>query len=156
MTRGPACAIGPQARPCSCALRSIGWHGARASRTGRNFPNCNASRATIDLTPPEQSWRQARGYAGRRPGDPPWNASRYAVFRELAREVDAPTAGALDDQMTQLAKLMSQLNPDRDAVVAAGGSARALADKLVTRIQQQPYDAAMTLRLLHAHFRRRR
>ncbi len=101
-----------------------------------------------DLTLPEQSWRQARGYPGRRPGDPPWNASRYAVFRELIHEVDAPAASALDDQMTQLAKLMSQLNPDRDAVVAAGGNARALADKLVTRIQQQPYDAAMTLRLL--------
>src|ERR1700728_2945031 len=32
------------------------------------------------LTQPEQSWRQARGYPGRRPGDPPWNAARYAVF----------------------------------------------------------------------------
>ena len=42
------------------------------------------------LTAPEQSWRQERGYPGRLPGDPPWNTSRYAVFREIVHQVASP------------------------------------------------------------------
>jgi hypothetical protein len=101
-----------------------------------------------DLTSAEKSWRQERGYAGRRPGDPPWNTSRYAVFRELVRQVDAGSADQLDAQVGQVTKLMSQLNPDRDAVIAAAGAAQASADKLVARMQSQPYDQALAMRLL--------
>ncbi len=100
------------------------------------------------LTSPEQSWRQERGYPGRRPGDPMWNESRYVVFRDLVREVDANSAAELDTQFAQLSKLMSQLGPDRDAVVSAAGAAQATADRLVSRIEAQRYDAASTLRLL--------
>lgn len=100
------------------------------------------------LTPPEQSWRQARGYAGRRPGDPPWNASRYAVFRDVAHQLDGADAGQLDDQITQLTKLMSQLNPDRDGVASAAMNSARLADALVAKVQGAAYDPAATLRLL--------
>jgi hypothetical protein len=100
------------------------------------------------LTAPEQSWRQERGYAGRRPGDPPWNGSRYIVFRELAHQVDNELSSRLDEQVAQLVKSLSQLNPDRDAVAAASASAAALSNQLVTRIEAQRYDAAMILRLL--------
>lgn len=100
------------------------------------------------LTPPEQSWRQARGYPGRRPGDPPWNASRYAVFRDVAHQLDGTDAGQLDDQITQLTKLMSQLNPDRDAVASAATNSAHLADALVAKVQAASYDPAATLRLL--------
>ena len=100
------------------------------------------------LTAPEQSWRQERGYAGRRPGDPPWNGSRYIVFRELAHQVDNDLASRLDEQVAQLAKSLSQLNPDRDAVAATSASAAALSNQLVTRIEAQRFDSAMILRLL--------
>jgi Cytochrome c554 and c-prime len=100
------------------------------------------------LTSAEQSWRQERGYSGRRPGDPPWNISRYAVFRELVRQVDPGSAEQLDAQLTQLSRLMSRLNPDRDAVASAAASAEEIANRLIERIQAQPYDQAMTLRLL--------
>jgi hypothetical protein len=70
------------------------------------------------------------------------------VFGILAHEVDGPTATELDARMTLLAKLMSVLNPDRDAVAAAAASARQDADRLVARIQAQPYDRAMAARLL--------
>jgi methyl-accepting chemotaxis protein len=70
------------------------------------------------------------------------------VFGILAHEVDGATATELDARMTELAKLMSVLNPDRDAVAAAAASARQDADRLVARIQSQPYDHAMTARLL--------
>ncbi len=100
------------------------------------------------LTSPEQSWRQARGYAGRRPGDPPWNASRYEVFRDVVHQLDGADAGQLDAQITQLTQLMSQLNPDRDAVASAATNSARLADALVAKINSASYDAASTLRML--------
>ena len=100
------------------------------------------------LTTPEQSWRQARGYPDRRPGDPPWNASRYSVFRDVVHELDGQDAGQLDTQVSQLAKLMSQLNPDRDAVASAATNSAQLADLLVAKIRLAAYDRASTLRLL--------
>jgi len=100
------------------------------------------------LTPPEQSWRQARGYPNRRAGDPPWNASRYAVFRDVAHQLDGSDASQLDGQIAQLAKLMSQLNPDRDAVATAAANSGRTADALAAKVQAAAYDPAATLRLL--------
>jgi hypothetical protein len=100
------------------------------------------------LTPPEQSWRQARGYAGRRPGDPPWNASRYAVFRDVVHQLDGENAAQLDTQIAQLTQLMSQLNPDREAVASAANNSARLADALVAKINSAAYDPASTLRML--------
>jgi hypothetical protein len=70
------------------------------------------------LGPAEQSWRQARGYPNRRPGNPPWNASRYVVFREIARQVDEPGMQELDKRLAHLANLMSDASADRAAVAA--------------------------------------
>jgi Cytochrome c554 and c-prime len=100
------------------------------------------------LTPPEQSWRQARGYPGRRPGDPPWNASRYAVFRDVAHQLDGQDAAQLDEQIAQVTKLMSQLNPDREAVASAAKNSAQLADALAAKVNAAAYDPAATLRLL--------
>ena len=123
-----------------------------AGRTkGTNWPEYSEMQCYAchhSLTPPEQSWRQARGYPGRRPGDPPWNASRYAVFRDVANQLDGADAGQLADQITQLTKLMSQLTPDRDAVASAATSSARTADALVAKVQAAAYDPAVTLRLL--------
>ncbi len=100
------------------------------------------------LTSAEQSWRQARGYPDRRPGDPPWNASRYAVFRDVVHELDEQDAGQLDTQISQLTKLMSRLNPDRDAVASAAANSAQMADALVAKIRAAAYDRASTLRML--------
>jgi hypothetical protein len=118
---------------------------------GKNWPEYSELQCFSchhSLTAPEQSWRQERGYAGRRPGDPPWNGSRYVVFRELAHQVDNDTATRLDVHVAQLSKSLSQLNPDRDAVASVSAAAATLANQLATRIETQPYDAAMTLRLM--------
>ncbi len=118
---------------------------------GKNWPEYSELQCFAchhSLTAPEQSWRQEHGYEGRRPGDPPWNGSRYTLFRELAHQVDDGAAARLDDQIAQVSKMLSQLNPDRESVAAASASASALSNQLVTRIETQPYDAAMTLRLL--------
>ncbi|HTC63152.1 MAG TPA: multiheme c-type cytochrome [Candidatus Saccharimonadales bacterium] len=135
-----------QAVQLRASMERVAW---RAK--GKNWPEYSELQCFSchhSLTAPEQSWRQERGYAGRRPGDPPWNGSRYAVFRELAHQVDNDTATRLDDQVAQLAKSLSQLSPDRDTVESASVAAATLANQLATRIEAHPYDAAMTMHLL--------
>ncbi|MGH9595081.1 MAG: multiheme c-type cytochrome, partial [Bryobacteraceae bacterium] len=135
-----------QAVQLRASMERIAW---RAK--GKNWPEYSELQCFAchhALSAPEQSWRQERGYPGRRAGDPPWNASRYAVFRELAHQVDDGAAARLDEQMAQIAKALSQLNPDRDAVSASAAGAAALAGQLVGQIESQPYNAALTMRLL--------
>jgi hypothetical protein len=123
-----------------------------AGRTkGKNWPEFSEMQCYgchHSLTPPEQSWRQARGYPGRRPGDPPWNAARYAVFRDVVQELAGTQGHQLDDQVTQVAALMSVLNPDREAVATAATSVSHTADAVVASVEGAAYDPAATLRLL--------
>jgi hypothetical protein len=100
------------------------------------------------LTLPENSWRQARGYSGRRPGDPPWNPSRYTIFHEVVLQADGDGAEKLDSELTRLGQLMSQLNPDRDAVAAAAGNGAKLVGDLSSKVDAMANDPASTLRLL--------
>ncbi len=101
------------------------------------------------LLPAEQSWRQARGYPNRRPGNPPWNAARYIVFREIARQVDEPSEQALDKQLAHLANLMSDASSDRSVVAAEAKSSASVARELATKLDHVAYDPALTMRLLH-------
>jgi len=135
-----------QAVQLRASMERIAW---RAK--GKNWPEYSELQCFAchhSLTTSDQSWRQERGYAARRPGDPPWNGSRYSVFRELAHQVDDAGASRLDSQVGQIATLLSQLNPDRDAVASAAAGAASLSNEIAGRIEKQPYDAAMTLRLL--------
>jgi hypothetical protein len=100
------------------------------------------------LTLPENSWRQARGYSGRRPGDPPWNPSRYTIFHEVIFQADGDGAEKLDSALTHLSQLMSQLNPDRDEVAASAGNCAKLVGNLSLKVGAMANDPASTLRLL--------
>jgi hypothetical protein len=100
------------------------------------------------LTTPEDSWRQARGYPGRRPGDPPWNPSRYTIFHELVAQTDSEGTERLDSELTELAKLMSQLNPDREAVATAASSSARLVSELSSKVETTPNDTATTLKMM--------
>lgn len=100
------------------------------------------------LGPAKDSWRQAHGFAGRRPGDPAWNTSRYAVFRIVAEEADAAAAKELARQMDTVAAEMSRLNPDRDAVATAAAAAAPLARKIASQLAAMPYSAAFMLRTM--------
>lgn len=96
----------------------------------------------------KDSWRQEHGYAGRRPGDPAWNESRFVVFRLMAQQVDSATAQELEKSLTAVSSEMSKLNPDRNAVVAAAGSAAPVAQKLADRLATMQYDSAVALRTM--------
>ena len=100
------------------------------------------------LGPAKDSWRQEHGYEGRRPGDPAWNSSRYAVFRLLARQIDSGNGLELDKQLLTVSSEMSKLNPDRTVVAEAVSAAAPLAQQIAERLAVMPYDQAITLRML--------
>jgi hypothetical protein len=124
-----------------------------ASRAhGKNWPEFSELQCYAchhSLTTPENSWRQARGYPGRRPGDPPWNPSRYTIFHEVILQADGDGATKLDSDLGKLSRLMSQLNPDRDAVAASATSCAHEVTDLSVKIKSMPNDPASTLQLLH-------
>jgi hypothetical protein len=100
------------------------------------------------LGPAKDSWRQAHGYSDRRPGDPAWNASRYLVFRILAKQVDASAAQELDKRLSAVSDEMSRLNPDRNVVIAAATAAAPVAQQFAERLATISYDPAITLRAM--------
>jgi hypothetical protein len=100
------------------------------------------------LGPAKDSWRQEHGYTGRRPGDPPFNASRYVIFRSFALPIDAAAAQELDKQLQCVSAEMSKRNPDRAVVATAALAAAPVAQRFAERLATVPYDRAMTLRTL--------
>jgi Cytochrome c554 and c-prime len=100
------------------------------------------------LGPAKDSWRQEHGYAGRRPGDPAWNNSRYAVFRLLAKQTDSASAQELDQQLLSVSSEMSKLNPDRNAVATIASAAAPLAQRISERLATMPYNRALALQML--------
>ena len=100
------------------------------------------------LGPAKDSWRQEPAYVGRRPGDPAWNSSRYAVFRLLAKQIDAASAQELDRQLLAVSDEMSKLNPDRNAVASAASAAASPAQRIAERLATMQYDQAVALRML--------
>ena len=100
------------------------------------------------LGPAKDSWRQEHGYAGRRPGDPAWNASRYVVFRIVAKQIDPANAQELDRRLGEVSGEMSNLNPDRNAVVASAAAAAPIAQRFAERFAAMAYDQGFALRAL--------
>jgi len=95
------------------------------------------------LGPAKESWRQEHAYIGRRPGDPAWNSSRYAVFRLLAKQIDSANGMELDRQVLVVSDEMSKLNPDRTVVAAAASAAAPLAQRIAERLATMHYDQAI-------------
>jgi hypothetical protein len=100
------------------------------------------------LGPAKDSWRQEHGFEGRRPGDPAWNSSRYAVFRLLAKQIDPTSAQELGRHLLAVSTEMSKLNPDRAAVATAADAAAPLAQRFAERLSAMQYDPAITLAML--------
>ncbi len=101
------------------------------------------------LTAAKDSWRQERGYAGRRPGNPPWNLSRYAVLRQLANDVDHNLGQRLEAGVNKLYGLVSAIAPDRAQVAAEATRTAEIADRIAqSMLTAGPFDQAITLRLM--------
>ena len=100
------------------------------------------------LGPAKDSWRQEHGFAGRRPGDPAWNSSRYTVFRLLAKQIDSGSAQELDRRLLEVSDEMSKLNPDRNIIAASASAAAPIAQRFAERLAAMQYDRAIVLRML--------
>jgi hypothetical protein len=96
------------------------------------------------------SWQQARGYPGRRPGNPPWNISRFVVLKQVVSEVDPEAARQLDDNVTRLHTLISALNPDKGQAVALANATSDLAAREIPKLDSATYDQARTARIMKA------
>jgi hypothetical protein len=100
------------------------------------------------LTKPQDSWRQAAGYAGRRAGNPPYNIARYVVFRHFARAIDPQGAAELENKMAAVYTLASELQPDRPRLAAEAKSTAAIAGELTAKVEGATYDRARTASLM--------
>jgi len=100
------------------------------------------------LTAAKDSWRQERGYPGRRPGNPPWNLSRFVVFRRVIQEADPGASQQLRSEVDKVYTLVTALGSDRKQIATAALSAAQVADGLAQRLDAMHFDQPMTLRLL--------
>lgn len=112
------------------------------------YANLDCFACHHSLTAAKDSWRQERGYAGRRPGNPPWNLSRYAIFKQVANELDRSSAEQLSGEIQKLYGLVTALASDRAQIAAQASSASQVADRIAQRMPSAQIDAAMTLRLM--------
>lgn len=102
------------------------------------------------LTRPEDSFRQELGYPNRRPGNVPWNASRFVVARHVARVVDPAAADALDADVQQLAADVSRLQADRARIGERAASLTTTLDALARRVAAAPADRNSAIRYARA------
>jgi len=119
--------------------------------TSRNWPeyavlDCIACHHA--LTAPKDSWRQERGYAGRKPGTPPWNSSRFAVLEIIARQMEPDTSRQLDRDVARVNQLVSDSRGDRAQITAASNEAANAADKLAHDLVAMKLDPAGALKLI--------
>jgi len=97
--------------------------------------------------PAADSWRQKHEYSGRRPGDPAWNASRFAVFADGRASGQCVGAG-IGKQLSAVSAEMSKLNPDRNAVASPATAAAPIAQRFADRLAGMQYDSALALRAM--------
>jgi len=100
------------------------------------------------LTGAKTSWRQERGYAGRRPGNPTWNASRWTVLKVILEQVNIDDARRLDRELSRVNTLLSDVTADRRQVATAAHSASELADEIARRTTGFHFDSQTTLQLM--------
>ncbi len=101
-----------------------------------------------NLTAAKDSWRQERGYTGRRPGNPPFNLSRYVVFKHVIQDSDPGAVRDLEAGIKQVYAGVTALNSDRRQVAMEATGASELAGRLAQRLNGMKFDPPQTLRLL--------
>jgi hypothetical protein len=143
-----------QAVQLRAAMDRVAWR-ARGERYDKKniwpeYSELSCFACHHSLTMPKDSWRQEHGYAGRRPGDPAWNESRYVVFRLLAKEVDAAGAQDLDEKLAAVSDEMSKLNPDRNTAATAATAAAPGAQRFAERLAGMNYDRGLVLRMMQS------
>jgi hypothetical protein len=122
------------------------------------------------LTKAENSWQQKRGYPplpagpapgsntgplpgpgmGRRPGNPPWNLSRYVVLHQIAGEVAPDDVRELETSIDRLYGMITSLGGDKGQIESLATSTANLAGRLAPKLTAATYDQPRTLRMIKA------
>jgi Cytochrome c554 and c-prime len=100
------------------------------------------------LTNAENSWQQERGYAGHRPGNPPWQLSRFVVLKQVLNEVDASSAKSLETSVNQMSASVTALNNNKTAIAAQAKSLADTVAKIAKMLESANYDQARASRIL--------
>ena len=101
-----------------------------------------------NLTAAKDSWRQERGYEGRRPGNTPFNLSRYIVLRHLIEQTDSAAAQQLKSEIDKVYSLVTAPGSDRRQIAPQASSTAELVDRLTERWSGMKFGQAETLRLM--------
>jgi hypothetical protein len=120
-----------------------------ASKSWPEFAELECYSCHHNLTSPQDSWRQARGYAGRNPGAPAWDASRYVVFRHLVEQISPEDSRQLDAQLEKVSTLVGS-GSDREQIESAAKQASGMADRIAQGLRRQPYGRDLSARVMQA------
>lgn len=101
-----------------------------------------------NLVAAKDSWRQERGYPGRKPGNPPFNLSRFVVLNHVIQDADPGAARDLKADIDQVYAGVTALNSNRAQVAAQATSTAEVAGRLATRLNAMKFDQSQTLRLM--------
>src|SRR3984957_21205366 len=101
-----------------------------------------------NLTAAKDSWRQDRGYAGRRPGNAPFNLARFVVLNHVIQDADPGAARDLKAPIEQVYGGVTVLNTNRLQLASEATSTSELADRFASRLNSMKFDQPQTLRLL--------
>jgi hypothetical protein len=101
-----------------------------------------------NLSGAKNSWRQERGYPGRRAGSPTWNASRWTVLKVILEQVNGDEARRLDRDLTRVNALVSDITADRRQIASAAQSAAEVVDQVAHRISDFHFDSQASLQLM--------
>jgi hypothetical protein len=95
------------------------------------------------------SARQARGYQGRA-GIPPWNPSRYVVFRQVVAAISPSEGQALDQLITELKQHLQNAESERTSVVEAALRVAQLMDRLAPQLEKAAYSELLARSVMRA------
>jgi hypothetical protein len=101
-----------------------------------------------NLVAAKDSWRQERGYAGHRPGNAPFNLSRYVVLNHVIQDADPGATRDLKAGVDQVYAGVTALNANRQQVSSEATSTSDLAGRVATQLNAMKFDPPQTLRLL--------
>lgn len=100
------------------------------------------------LTAAKDSWRQERGYEGRRPGSPAWNSSRYAMLKLIVDETDEADAAPLESALDNVDKLVSDIRADPRRIHASAQEGAQVAERIASKLNRYSFDAQSALQLM--------
>jgi hypothetical protein len=94
------------------------------------------------------SWRQTRGYTGIA-GLPPWDASRYVVFRQLVSLAAPEAQETLEQELAAIGKLMQKVSTsDPKQIATAATRVAQLVDQLIPPVTKAPLNEQSVATLL--------